>query len=125
MVLFNWFPLGNTGNDYGYPAACQRAKVRFSEIHLAIPYEGTNLQNCPGFGDINGNSRWTRLFLQSCHWYASRNQDELIEMRKKTLRSLYLSPRYINNTLIHIRSLKEVKNYTRYGARLLKNLLKH
>jgi len=51
-------------------------------------------------------------------------KDELIEMRKKALKSLYMNPRYIANTLIHIRSLEEVKNYTRYGVRLLKNLMK-
>ncbi len=53
------------------------------------------------------------------------SKDELIKMRKKALRSIYLNPRYITNTLIRIKNPKELKNYTRYGIRLIKNLLKY
>ncbi|MBI2556067.1 MAG: radical SAM protein [Planctomycetes bacterium] len=84
----------------------------FSEIHIAIPYEGTE------FYEI---ARFSNPAIGTLHV----TMDELIDMRKKALRSLYINPRYIANTLIHIRSLEEVKNYTRYGVRLLKNLLKH
>ncbi len=93
----------------------------FSEIHLAIPYEGTEFYKiAQDLGILTETAVGHDYFFNPAIGTLHVTRDELIEMRKKTLMSLYLSPRYITNTLIHIRSLKEVKNYTRYGARLLK-----
>jgi len=98
----------------------------FSEIHIAIPYEGTEFYEiAKDFGIMEESAVGHNYFSNPAIGTLHVTKDELIEMRKKALRSLYMNPRYIANTLIHIRSLEEVKNYTRYGVRLLKNLLKH
>lgn len=97
----------------------------FSEIHIAIPYEGTEFYKIAKDLEILtetavGHNYFSNPAVGTL--YVSR--DELIKIRKKALRSLYLHPRYIANTLTHLKSLDEVKNYTRYGVRLLCNLLK-
>ena len=98
----------------------------FSEIHIAIPYEGTEFYEiAKDFGILEESAVGHNYFSNPAIGTLHVTKDELIEMRKKALKSLYMNPRYIANTLIHIRSLEEVKNYTRYGVRLLKNLLKH
>lgn len=98
----------------------------FSEIHIAIPYEGTEFYEiAKDFRIMEESAVGHNYFSNPAIGTLYVTREELIEMRKKALRSLYLSPRYIANTLIHIRSFEEVKNYTRYGVRLVKNLLKH
>jgi radical SAM superfamily enzyme YgiQ (UPF0313 family) len=98
----------------------------FSEIHIAVPYEGTEFYSvAKDLGILTDTAVGHNYFSNPAIGTLYVTKDELIEMRKKALKFLYLNPRYIANTLIHIRSLEEVKNYTRYGVRLLKNLLKH
>ena len=98
----------------------------FSEIHIAIPYEGTEFYKiAQDFGILTETAIGHNYFSNPAIGTLHVTRDELIEMRKKALKSLYLNPRYIASTLIHIRSFEEVKNYTRYGVRLFKNLLKH
>ena len=100
-------------------------QCNFSEIHIAIPYEGTEFyQIAQDLGILTEKAVGHNYFSNPAIGTLHVTKDELIEMRKKALRSLYLNPRYIASTLYHIRSLEEVKNYTRYGVRLLKNLLK-
>lgn len=97
----------------------------FSEIHIAIPYEGTEFYKiAQDFGILTEKAVGHNYFSNPAIGTLHVTKDELIEMRKKALKSLYLNPRYIVNTLVHIRSFQEVKNYTRYGVRLFKNLLK-
>lgn len=97
----------------------------FTGIHIAIPYEGM---------EFNKIARDSRILTDSTvgHNYFSNpaivtiyvTKEELLKMRKQSLRSLYLNPRYIARTIIQIRNPTEIKNYTRYGLRLLKNLMK-
>ncbi len=103
----------------------RKLRCNFSEIHLAIPYEGTE------FYKIARNSGMLSETVTGYNYFTNPaigtryvSRDELITMRKKALRSIYLNPRYITNTLINMKSPKELKNYTRYGIRLLKNLWK-
>ena len=98
----------------------------FSEIHIAIPYEGTELyKTAQDYGILEKTVVGYNYFSNPAIGTLHVSKDELIKMRKKALRSIYLNPRYITNTLIRIKSPKEVINYTRYGIRLLKNLLKY
>ena len=98
----------------------------FSEIHIAIPYEGTEFYEiAQDYGILEETVVGYNYFSNPAIGTQHVSKDELMKMRKKALRSIYLNPRYIANTLIRIRNPKEVKNYTRYGIRLTKNLLKH
>ncbi len=98
----------------------------FSEIHIAIPYEGTEFYKIArDYGIVEETVVGYNYFSNPAIGTLHVSKDELIKMRKKALRSIYLNPRYITNTLIRIKNPKEVKNYTRYGIRLIKNLLKY
>lgn len=97
----------------------------FSEIHLAVPYEGTEFYKiAQDYGIIEESVTGHNYFSNPAIGTLYVSKEELVEIRKKALRSLYLSPRYIANTLVNIRSFEEVKNYARYGVRLVKNLIK-
>jgi radical SAM superfamily enzyme YgiQ (UPF0313 family) len=98
----------------------------FSEIHIAIPYEGTEFYKIArDLGILKETAVGHNYFSNPAIGTLYVSKDELVAMRKKTLRSLYLNPRYIVRSLFHIRSLREAKNYAQFGLRLVKNLLKH
>lgn len=98
----------------------------FSEIHIATPYEGTEFYRiAKDLGILTETATGHNYFSNPAIGTMYVSRDELIKMRKKALRSLYINPRYIANIIFHTRSLAELKNYTRYGVRLLKNLIKH
>ncbi len=96
----------------------------FSEVHIAIPYEGTPLHSIAsemGLLDehaVMGHNYFDSPPVDTVHV----PREEIMKMRIQGLKSIYLSPRYIFRTLSGIRSFTELKNYTRYGMRLLKNL---
>lgn len=101
-------------------------RCNFSEIHIAVPYEGTEFHKiAKDYGILTETAVGHNYFSNPVIGTLHVSKDELITLRKKALKSLYLSPRYIASTLIHIRSLKEIKNYAQYGFRLLRNLLQH
>ncbi|KXK31915.1 MAG: hypothetical protein UZ01_00704 [Candidatus Brocadia sinica] len=92
----------------------------FSEIHIAIPYEGTEFYKiAQDLGILTEKAVGHNYFSNPAIGTLHVSKEELIQMRKKALRSLYLSPRYIGRTLVHMKSFREVKNYARYGLRLL------
>lgn len=98
----------------------------FSEIHIAIPYEGTGFYEiAQDLGILTETAVGHNYFSNPAIGTLHVSKDELIRMRTKALRSLYLSPRYIGRTIIHIKSFRELKNYAGYGLRLLiQNCLK-
>ena len=74
----------------------------FSEIHIAVPYEGTEFYKiAQDLGILTETAVGHNYFSNPAIGTLHVSKDELINMRKKALRSLYLSPRYITNTLIH------------------------
>lgn len=98
----------------------------FSEIHIAVPYEGTEFYEIArDFGILTETAVGHNYFSNPPIGTLHVSKEELIHMRKKALRSLYMNPHYIARTIIHIKSLRELMNYTRYGLRLLiQNYLK-
>ncbi len=96
----------------------------FYEIHMATPYEGTELYKTAralglagvaSYGhDYFENSGVGSLFL---------SQQEILILRKAGLRRLYLSPKFIFKTLKRIRTPREFMNYASYGSRLIRNLM--
>ncbi len=50
-------------------------------------------------------------------------QAELAHWRRRSLRRIYLQPRYILRTLRSARSPKELANYIKFGALTLKDLV--
>lgn len=96
----------------------------FSEIHIAVPYEGTELYRiCRELGLIDAAPVGHTSFSNPAAGTLTLTRDEVIAFRKRGLRSLYLSPRYIARTLLGVTSAVELGNYLKYGVRLIRNLL--
>lgn len=98
----------------------------FIEVHIAMPFEGTELNAvCRQLGLIGdppiGYNYFSNPYGRGTLYLS---KDRLIEFRKKMIRSHYLRASYIYRTLESCRSLKECLNYSKYGLRLLANILK-
>lgn len=103
----------------------RKLRCTFSEIHIAVPYEGTELYRvAKEVGILKGSAVGHNYFSNPVTDTMHVSREELMNMRKKAIRSLYLNPGYIARTLMQVRSFGEMKNYTRYGVRLLKNLIR-
>lgn len=103
--------------------ACDLA-CDFHEIHIAMPYEGTQLERlCREYGLIAQPPVGHTYFSNPAAGTLALSRKDVIRWRKKGLRRLYLSPRYVIKTLGRVRTPREAQNYFKYGARLLRNLL--
>ncbi len=96
----------------------------FIEVHIAMPFEGTELNTiCKELGLIKelpiGYNYFSNPYIGGT-LYLTREQ--LVEFRKKMIRSHYLRLSYIYRTLRNCRSIKECFNYFRYGLRLVANI---
>jgi radical SAM superfamily enzyme YgiQ (UPF0313 family) len=92
----------------------------FVDFNIAYPLPGTeyfeiakesalcDLSNLSGFDYANP-------LVRSFHL----STEELIELRKKALKSFYFRPKYMVRTLLNIRSMKVFNSYLYSGLRLL------
>lgn len=97
----------------------------FYEIHLATPFEGTELYTiAQSMGLLTSAPLGHDYFADPASGSLFLSRDQLVEYRKSGLRSLYLSPSYIYKTARSANSPKVLLNYARYGVRLFRNLLK-
>ncbi len=92
----------------------------FVDFNIAYPLPGTeyfemakdsalcDLSSLSGFDYANPLVRSFQL-----------STEELIELRKKALRSFYFRPQYVARTLLNIRSMKVFNSYLYSGLRLL------
>ena len=95
----------------------------FSEIHIATPYEGTELHEIAQKAgllkdevighDYFHDPTMATLFL---------SREEVMAYRKKGLRKIYLSPKYLIKTISNIHSVEELGRYASYGVRMVKNI---
>ena len=96
----------------------------FSEIHIAVPFQGTGLEKILGdYGLLLKNQYGFDYFRSPPLGTQFLKREELIAYRKQGLRELYLSPKAVLRTLKSIRTPGELVHYFRYGFRLLKNLM--
>lgn len=100
----------------------KRLDCDYSEIHLATPYEGTELHTLvveAGLlaDDVAGHNYFSDPVVGSM--FVSR--EDLLRYRREGMRRLFLSPKYVIRTLSRIRSVKEFGNYAKYGARMIRN----
>ncbi len=96
----------------------------FVELHIATPFIGTELyEQSKAFGlisnekEIFGHSYFSSPAIGTKYISAKK----LKEIRKKALRKYHLRLKYILKKILSIKSLRQLKNYTKYGLRLLKN----
>jgi anaerobic magnesium-protoporphyrin IX monomethyl ester cyclase len=96
-------------------------KCDFTEIHIAAAFQGTALYAMlPEYGLELKEPFGYNYFSNPVLGTKYVSCEELIQYRKKGLRDLYLNSDYIFRALLSIRSFEEMKNYIRYGMRLMR-----
>ena len=96
----------------------------FVELHIATPFIGTQLYGqSKALGlishekEILGHSYFSSPAMGTKYISAKK----LKAIRKKALRKYHLRPKYIFKKILSIKNLGQLKNYIKYGLRLLKN----
>jgi radical SAM superfamily enzyme YgiQ (UPF0313 family) len=92
----------------------------FVDFNIAYPLPGTEyfeIAKDSALCDLNSLSGfdYANPLVRSFHL----STEELIELRKKALKSFYFRPRYVARTLLNIRSMKVFNSYLYSGLRLL------
>lgn len=99
----------------------------FIEIHMALPYYGSQFYDiCKEAGILKNSTIGTDYFNSSTKGTKYISTEELIKIRKKILLKYHLRPSYIFRK-IKMAGLnpKILKNYFKFGFRLLINIFKH
>ena len=96
----------------------------FLEIHIALPYFGTQLyRDCEAANTLTDGVLGSNYFDSGITGTATLTIDELKNFRDSTMRSFYLRPTYVMKKLgACVKSPRLFKNYVKYGWRLVKNL---
>ena len=99
--------------------------IDYIEIHIATPYEGTELFKISReLGLIKDSAIGYNYFSNPPARTLSLSKEQLLALRKKGLKMFYLRKKYIIKTLKKIRNPAEFFNYVKFGLKLLKNLYK-
>ena len=98
-------------------------KPDFLELHIAVPYYGTELYDyAKKEGILNVPIVGQNYFEEATTGTKYLSSDFLVKFRKKTLIDYHLQARFIYNKLIEgVKSPKKFKNYIKFGSRLIKN----
>ncbi len=97
----------------------------FIELHIAMPYFGTELYNeCEKYQTIRGNAWGNDYFSPSTIGTYSVPIEEIKQLKKRYLLKFYLRPKYILKKLYSCATNPVIlKNYIKYGLKLVKNNL--
>lgn len=97
----------------------------FIEIHVALPYYGTVLYDlCKKENCLAESILGSDIFHASMNGTKYIGMDQMMRFRKKILLRYYMRPKYIGRKLWECKDNPVViKNYTKYGLRLLRNLV--
>ena len=97
----------------------------FIEIHIAMPYYGTELYRlCKEYGTISSSSWNSDYYSPNTNGTHFVTMEKIYKLKKKALLRFYLRPWYILKKFVKALSdFRIIKNYVRYGIRLLKNNL--
>jgi len=98
-------------------------KPDFVEIFYSYPFPGTELhQIALQEGLIQPGEVPLEAYAHPAMGGLHLTQAELADYRRKSLRRIYLQPRYVLKTLLRARSPKEFFQYVKYGLITLKDL---
>ena len=99
--------------------------IDYIEIHIATPYEGTELFKISReLGLIKDSAMGHDYFSNPPARTLSLSKEQLLALRKKGLKMFYLRKGYIVKTIKKIDNPKEFFNYLKFGLKLLKNIYK-
>lgn len=96
----------------------------FIELHIAMPYLGTELHSeCLKYDTINNIAWGNDYFSPNTIGTKFVSIDEIIKLKKTYLLKFYLRPKYILKKMYNCLSKPIIlKNYIKYGFRLLQNV---
>ncbi len=102
----------------------KKLKCDYAEIHIAVPYEGTELhsvarENNLFSGAIQGHDYFRDPVMNTLYM----DREEIIRFRQKGLTNFYFSPSYVWSRLQKVNSPRKFMNHVRYGFRLIRQLL--
>ena len=95
----------------------------FIEIHIAMPYYGTELYSlCEEYGTISSGSWNSDYYSPNTSGTSTVSMKRIQKLKKHGLLHFYLRPWYIfKKTAESLSDRRILKNYIQYGIRLLKN----
>ncbi len=98
----------------------------FLEIHIALPYYGSEFYDlCKSEGVLNENPIGTDYFHSSTKGTNFITTEELLKIRRNILLKYHLRPNYIFKKLKQSKfNIKILKNYFKFGMRLIINVFK-
>ncbi len=97
----------------------------FIEFHIAVPFEGTEFyEQIKDTEFLQSRAVGHDSYLHPAVRTLYLSSEEILELKNSALREVCLSPAYILKTLKNIKSPEEFFNYSKYGFRMLKNILK-
>ena len=98
----------------------------FIEVHIAMPYFGTELYNqCDEYNTIKSVAWGNDYFSPNTIGTQSVTIEEIVELKNEYMMKFYLRPKYIFNKFLGcINNPKIFLNYAKHGFKLLKNIIK-
>lgn len=103
----------------------KKASPDIVEFFYVYPFPGTQLyQTAQDEGLLKPNEIPLEAYSQPAMNTLFMTKDQLISWRNKSLKAYYLRPSVVFRTLFHARSLKELKNYIKFGCYQLADFFK-
>ena len=103
----------------------KKLNCEFVEFHIAVPFEGTEYYNqIKDTSLLESQAVGHDSFLNPAVRTETLTSEEILELKNQALKEIYLSPAYIIRTLKNIKNANEFFNYSRYGIRMLRNMIK-
>ncbi|HSA07742.1 MAG TPA: radical SAM protein [Candidatus Gastranaerophilales bacterium] len=103
----------------------KQLNCEFIEFHIAVPFEGTEYYNrIKGTKFLEAQAIGHDSYLNPAIRTDFLTSEEILELKNRALKEICLSPAYILQSLKNIKSLKEFLNYSKYGLRMVKNILR-
>ena len=122
LKVFGLFLIGLPWEEAGDIAATEELARRlacdFYEVHIAVPYPGTELGREVGLPAeaMLGPDYFTNPPVGT----AMLSRERIIEMRRAMIRKLHLNPSYVGRRLLDMRDPRKLRAYLRFGWRLLR-----
>ena len=129
LLTFGFFLIGLPWEGHDHLEATRKHIFEldndFLELHIAIPYYGTRLNDIAREeGLLPGSVLGKDYFNAPTVGTVTLSMAEIEAFRKKTLLEFHLRPSYIGRKLLQAGgNPKIIANYARFGLRLLKNTL--
>ena len=96
----------------------------YVEFHIVVPFEGTELfEQVKGTELLEGSATGHDSFLNPVMKTDYLSTEELLELKNRAVKEVCLTPKYVFKTLTGIRSVTEFLNYTKFGFRMIRNLI--